>query len=415
MITLFVVLLCVVVNVASAARANVGQHTVNSSTLLEDIVLLSGGTAEKVLTVIKYGIPKFYAKNAKLGPGLYTTVFQGRENDWIVNAGGKPWVHHVWNHNSSIDWSETNIPYVLVLQLLERATFGMAPRAVWYGSSHSWIDGAGKKRECSTQFDALFIPPIYDSDVGHNHSYDSCNQLRTEMEREGACKHIPFEVLKDLIELGCVQELKINPGREHVISMVALAVHNRRAGYRESTPLHGRLVSSEQSQIAEDWLCPRVLSQEFRESTKQSKALRSRSDVEQCGAVLAQWLNSNESDGGKIGCAGWLYGFPSQSSKKECDVWVTRLRTIATSLARDLPSKDRRRGKVLAWWKWDNPKIHKLAADVIRESACGNYRRALKALRLSNRTCKDANLEVPAWCEDEQVGSDSTNELCSWL
>eukprot|EP00929_Paragymnodinium_shiwhaense_P026825 TRINITY_DN15866_c0_g1_i2.p1 TRINITY_DN15866_c0_g1~~TRINITY_DN15866_c0_g1_i2.p1 ORF type:complete len:277 (-),score=31.72 TRINITY_DN15866_c0_g1_i2:907-1737(-) len=209
------------------AHARAGGNSVNSTdaSLPHDTIMLSGGTPGYILKTLCGGIATSgEASRMKLGPGFYNTVFSSRPDNWTKDAFEASWRGHIWRANFNMRNSMEELPFVFISRFPDaEARFGLMPRTLWYGDMSTWKSNPAKQA-CLKDFDVLFIPHVYDSDLPND---QGCHDLHRRMEDRSlkSCQAIDQEEVARLAARRCIQEMKVNAGSEVSLRVEAIAQH----------------------------------------------------------------------------------------------------------------------------------------------------------------------------------------------
>eukprot|EP00928_Gymnodinium_smaydae_P067190 TRINITY_DN50126_c0_g1_i1.p1 TRINITY_DN50126_c0_g1~~TRINITY_DN50126_c0_g1_i1.p1 ORF type:complete len:409 (-),score=25.49 TRINITY_DN50126_c0_g1_i1:106-1332(-) len=389
-----------------ARRTKRKLQNLTSEGLPVNVQFLHGGTAGSILDVIKNGIPVSGEHPSKLGPGLYVSMYEHHYDSWAKGISGTTWRDHVWLANIAPAMSRKNYPYVLFLQVSDGTRFALTPRQLWYGKSVAWYRDPPRKR-CMNNFDILFIVSQKkdDGSVEDELCQSSLELMDDPLESE--CELVSADVLMRLWHVGCVQELKFNPGRDSASRLSRLAFNSRLAPLDDSLLLNVQFPSGARPPVAKmtSWLCPRTLQQKHEEVSPFQKAFTSVKAFQACGPALVNWANGKR----RSRC-----GAPCDEANQYLDV-------VVEAFSRQRYLEPRARDST-AWWSawWLRPNrgsLRQEKAELLREVACLHFKEAIKKVKKDRQTCTDVALEKlrPPECVNPFSSIDDTTSLCWWL
>eukprot|EP00928_Gymnodinium_smaydae_P028444 TRINITY_DN21696_c0_g1_i2.p1 TRINITY_DN21696_c0_g1~~TRINITY_DN21696_c0_g1_i2.p1 ORF type:complete len:390 (-),score=28.95 TRINITY_DN21696_c0_g1_i2:198-1367(-) len=353
---------------------HVNSFMVAKGGLENNLVLLHGGTAQEVLDVLREGIPTS-GEDQKLGPGLYTTVYRHDSQDWTRSLHNESWRDKVWGAKHSASISESELPYVLALTLADDARFAVTPHSLWYGSADKW-SGDPRRNRCLYDYDGMFVAPRNRADVMDKQS-KTCSALQAIMEDESVteCKAVSTKALIRLVDAGCVQEFKVNPGRESMTQLRRVAYNNHRASLRDSIELEGQLGTTDEVTM-KSWLCPHVLAQGHEANSLVQKMFTTRHAFKACGHALHAWER----------------GICRRRCGAPCDETNSALDRRVESLALSMPAGDPRIAQLNASW-WEQlgsqdarREVRKMKSHLIRDAACNQFHQEVSQMKESVRT-----------------------------
>jgi hypothetical protein len=391
---------------------------VSSEPSLSNLALLSGGYNDYISSVLKDGIATSgKEKEMKLGPGLYFTAYIDNDGNWTRGDDGKSWHQHVWRANVSMQQSVSNLPYVLTARLRGRPSFGILPRNFFYGKWKG-ANAPSQKKGCLTAFDALLIPPTYSNPIsasGDAMCSDMYNYMQNRDSEE--CLSVRQEDVLHLAAVGCIQELKLNPGREKNVRLETLSVHApvAKLAHSDTLTLSGARPGSVDATTmfaTSQWLCKRETRRrawqlKLKNLNMSALPLYEGGVLEACGEALSAWGQGQR----RPRCG------------KACDTVHQFLIAEADSLYYHLDESDSRRKALKDKWmmhKLSNSarsEYRRLRAELMRTFVCQAHESTF-AGAVKEAKCAPAlhtSLEKVVCKADAVWDTATATAICSWL
>eukprot|EP00928_Gymnodinium_smaydae_P027074 TRINITY_DN2105_c0_g1_i1.p1 TRINITY_DN2105_c0_g1~~TRINITY_DN2105_c0_g1_i1.p1 ORF type:complete len:431 (+),score=48.98 TRINITY_DN2105_c0_g1_i1:65-1294(+) len=383
------------------------QHNATPERLPSNLVFLHGGEMRDVLDVMRDGIPTSVHEELKLGPGLYTSMHHHTNTIWTRGFSGEPWTEHVGTSTTALSSREKLMPYVLFLHLSGKTRFAMLPRSLEYGDATDWSKGRNRQR-CLNNFDVLFV--MSQKKTSRAIEDRACQSMKWLSRSSAECELAPANVVMNLWHKGCVEEFKINPGRESLTHVSRVAYNNLRSHLENSIRLKPEYPFSEyplktktQIEAVRSWMCPHVLEQQhiLSMSAQKQKTFSSFASIRACERALRDW-RAGVSRSGQCGPA--------------CDEAHGILDSLSSSLTRDLPADNMLRQRLDQNWLLNRKSVRQAKARLLQNAACGHFDEAVEHLKKSQHVCADLQAEAfrPTECHWDSPGNEATL-LCSWL